>query len=35
MKPSEISVEILGGATAMATKEELEPLMAAVDGLDV
>ena len=35
MKPSEIAVEILGGGAAMATKEGLEPLMAAVDGLDV
>jgi len=35
MKPSEIAVEILGGDAAMATKEGLEPLMAAVDGLDV
>ena len=35
MKPSEIAVEILGGDATMATKEGLEPLMAAVDGLDV
>jgi hypothetical protein len=34
MKPSEIAVEKLGGNAAMATKEGLQPLMVAVDGLE-
>src|ERR1039458_9859379 len=35
MKPSEVAVEILGGDAAMATQEGFEPLVAAVDGLNM
>jgi hypothetical protein len=35
MKPSEVAVEILGGDAAMATQEGFEPLVAAVDSLNM
>ena len=35
VKPSEVAVEILGGDPTMTAQESLEPLVAAVDGLNM